>query len=254
MKLQLNIYNGKGINMKRAKLIVLLAVVLLIMVSGCDNTGKTQETPAPTSTPANTAEATQKPEETPDTTEPPTQEETKVCGYDVIPQGDVELFEDRIEMYIDERTFYSTVFLLLDQPDNFVISYRLTCIPDTNYMQAGLYITLGGDIWGKFMRCYADGSKVEFYGTKDQLWDFEEGASGSMEDPFASSESIYMKMEAKDNMLGFYLSDDGENWQLLGTCIRLFDEEFEIGFSGATFASGVSFEAVFDQLKIEYIE
>ena len=177
-----------------------------------------------------------------------------VCGIEFDSHGGVELNASYILLDISPSSPYgaNVAFFELEQQDNFTISFKISdYYPDTDHQQIGLYIAETSDItnvaenWGKFMRVYSSGNAFEYYGTEES-W----SGGGRANDNF-KSDSVYMKLEAKDGYFTFYVSEDGSSWKRLGKCKRSFTDEISIGFAGATYSVAEA-SAKIEEIVISY--
>ena len=177
-----------------------------------------------------------------------------VCGIEFDSHGGVELNASYILLDISPSSPYgaNVAFFELKQQDNFTISFKISdYYPDTDHQQIGLYIAETSDItnvaenWGKFMRVYSSGNAFEYYGTEES-W----SGGGRANDNF-KSDSVYMKLEAKDGYFTFYVSEDGSSWKRLGKCKRTFTDEISIGFAGATYSVAEA-SAKIEEIVINY--
>ncbi|MBO4364522.1 MAG: hypothetical protein J5912_09100 [Clostridia bacterium] len=181
-------------------------------------------------------------------------EEGTVFGIDFESEGDVEFGEDSISISIAPGAPYrmNAAYFEPKQQDNFTVTFRISdYFPDTNHQQIGLYIAETSDfkteasVWGKFMRTFSSANIYEFYGT-DGSWE-----NGGTAQDRNKTDSAYMKMELKDGVFTFSVSEDGQKWARLGKCRKTFDGDIIIAFSGATY-SAADASATISEVSVVY--
>ena len=168
--------------------------------------------------------------------------------------GDVELGEDSISLSIGPGMPYhlNAAYFEPEQQDNFTITFKISdYYPDRNHQQVGLYIAQTDNfkeearVWGKFMRTYSSANIYEFYGTEGS-W-----LNGGTAVDRNKTDTAYMRLELKNGLFTFSVSEDGEKWTKVGSGQKQFESDIVIAFSGATY-SDADASATISEVTVVY--